>query len=71
MMSADTRRSFPLRVACIGLIPLQHPHDSQPCFNSTSEWGHFVMEQVLKPEATQLSFHEDAKKNPPKTFGSL
>lgn len=26
-----------------------------------SEWGHFVMEQVLKPNAVEPSFHEDAK----------
>lgn len=50
MMSVDIGRSFPLRAAYIGLVPLQHPHDSQSCFNSTSEWGHFVTEQLLKPE---------------------
>lgn len=50
MMSVDIGRSFPLRAAYIGLVPLQHPHDSQSCFNSPSEWGHFVTEQLLKPE---------------------
>lgn len=57
MISVDVPRSFPLHIAYIGFIPLQHPQESQP---SPVLTANFVMEQLWKTEAR---FQEGTHKN--------